>query len=111
MYHRRLRLGCFFFEMVRKFIEGYGTLFNKTDEEDVEEGEEQDNKKEDNGDHSEFGEKWKWISLVDRVSSTVRESWEKVFNMNVYEFFNILCYSIDKANDEKRRMDLWKQKH
>ena len=31
--------------------------------------------------------------------------------MNIYEFFNILCYSIDKANEEKRQLENWKRKH
>lgn len=60
---------------------------------------------------NEFGNRWRWIALIDRVSETVRDSWEKVFAMNIYEFFNILCYSIDKSNEEKRQLENWKRKH
>lgn len=31
--------------------------------------------------------------------------------MNVYEFFNILCYSIDKDNEDRRNLEMWKNKH
>lgn len=97
--------------MVQKFVEGYNTLFNKEDEEADEEGEEQGDGGEDEGSHSTFGEKWRWISIVDRVAETVRDSWDKVMQMNVYEFFNILCYAIDKSEEERRRVEHWKKNH
>lgn len=31
--------------------------------------------------------------------------------MNVYEFFNIVSYSIDKAAEDKRRLDMWKNRN
>lgn len=97
--------------MVQQFVDGYSTLFNKEDEENDEEGDEPRDHREDEGNNSTFGEKWKWIAIVDRVSETVRDSWEKVMQMNVYEFFNILCYAIDKANEEKRQLDNWRKKN
>lgn len=30
------------------------------------------------------------------VSETTKETWGKVYEMNVYTFFNILAYTIDK---------------
>lgn len=95
--------------MVQKFVKGYSTLFNQTDEEEDEEGEEYRGEEEDDGGNSEFGKKWRWIRTVDRVSETCRCSWDEVFNMGVYEFFNILCYSIDKKNEEERQLKQWKK--
>jgi hypothetical protein len=77
------------------------------EDDDLEEGGEEET----SGGDSEFGIRWKWIATVDRVSETIRDSWEKVFDMNIYEFFNVLCYSIDKANEEKRQLEMWKRKH
>lgn len=78
---------------------------------DEDDNEEYGEEEEDGGSDSEFGKRWKWVAMVDRVSETVRDSWEKVFTMNVYEFFNIVCYRIDKDNEDKRNMELWKKKH
>lgn len=45
------------------------------------------------------------------MSSTIRESWDTVFRMNVREFLNILCYSKDKADYEKRKIEEYKKKN
>ena len=47
--------------------------------------------------------------MIDRVSEVQRISWSEVQKMNVYEFLNTLCYSRDKAEDDKRRMEQWKR--
>lgn len=97
--------------MVSGIIQSYGNFFNKEDEEDDEEREERGNEEEDTGSNNEFGNKWGWISMVDRVSETIRESWKVVFDMGVMEFLNILCYSKDKAAFEKKQIDDYVKKH
>ena len=42
-----------------------------------------------------------WLTLVDRVSETKRVSWDDVFMMNIYEFFNIVSYNKHKDNKFK----------
>jgi hypothetical protein len=31
--------------------------------------------------------------------------------MQIKEFLNIICYVIDKANEENRQIEEWKRKH
>lgn len=38
---------------------------------------------------------------MDRVSETKRVSWDEVFAMNIYEFFNIVAYTRHKDNKLK----------
>jgi hypothetical protein len=97
--------------LVSSIIKGYGNFFNKEDEEDDEEGEEWREKEDDAGSNNEFGKKWGWISMVDRVSETIREPWGVVFDMGVMEFFNILCYAKDKAVYNKKQIDDYVKKH
>ncbi|MBR0321151.1 MAG: hypothetical protein IIX08_02040 [Bacteroidales bacterium] len=42
------------------------------------------------------------------MSATVRKSWDDVFSMNVYEFFNIVSYLRWKDEREKQRIQRWK---
>lgn len=48
--------------------------------------------------------------MVDRVAETVNDSWDKVYEMNIYMFFNILSYRQDKQAEEKRQIELYKRK-
>lgn len=48
---------------------------------------------------------------MDKVSETVREPWRVVLEMNVYEFLNIVCYTRDKAEFEKMRVNNFIKKH
>lgn len=97
--------------MVSEFNKGYSKLFNKEVEEDEEEDEESGGDREDGGSDSEFGEKWGWLALVDKVSDTTKEKWSEVFEMDVRTFFNIVCYANDKANYEKEQIERWKKLH
>lgn len=97
--------------MVQQFVEGYSKLFKQETYEDDEEGEEQGDTREVQASVGTFGEKWGWIAMVDRVSETVRDSWEKVMGMNVFEFFNIVAYATDKAAYEKEQLENWKRNH
>lgn len=95
----------------------YPNLFNKGDEEDAEEGErssEEVSIKEDDrsvSENSEFGAKWNWVCWIDRVSEVTRLNWHQVYDMYIQEFLNIICYLIDKGNEEKRQIEEWKRRH
>ena len=41
----------------------------------------------------------------------MRVSWDKVFEMPVLEFLNMICYRRDKAEEEKRQIEQWKKKN
>lgn len=49
--------------------------------------------------------------MVDRVSETQRIPWSEVYGMNVFEFFNTLCYAKDKMEDERRRREQYIKSH
>lgn len=91
-------------------------MFGKTDEEGNEEGERQrESEQDEDGNNSdtegsEFGRKWGWISFVDAVSETTRNSWDEVYQMNPYMFFNILSYRRDKQEEEKRQIERYKRR-
>ena len=48
--------------------------------------------------------------MVDMVSETCRCEWGKVYDMNIYEFFNIMAYRTDKKNEEKRQIEEYKRR-
>lgn len=91
-------------------------MFNQGYEEDDEERKEQGTEDEDgtgnNGtEESEgFGSKWKWVFLVDCISEITRSSWDNVYAMNIYTFFNLLSYRQDKKEEEKRQLELYKHR-
>jgi hypothetical protein len=72
-----------------RFNQGYRNLFCISDKEDVEEGE---------GEVT-FSSKWGWIYYIDIISELTKNSWDKVFEMGIYEFFNLLAYRKDKQNE------------
>jgi len=41
----------------------------------------------------------------------MRVSWNQVFTMSAVEFLNVICYCIDKAEDQKRQIEKWKKKN
>lgn len=107
----------FFLQIIRELNHSYPNLFNAGDEEIDEKGErsskeisitEEDSSGETN---SEFSQKWNWICWIDRVSEVTRLNWHQVYDMQIQEFLNIICYLLDKGKEEKRQIDLWKAKH
>lgn len=43
--------------------------------------------------------------MIDSVSETVRMSWEQVLEMALPVFLNILCYSVDKSDNESKKLN------
>ncbi len=40
--------------------------------------------------------------MIDVVSTTTHEPWSKIWDMGIYEFFNIYAYACQKLEVEKR---------
>lgn len=97
--------------MVSELNESYPNLFNQETEEDEEEDEESGGDTEDGGSDNEFGKRWCWFALVDKVSNTTKEKWSDVFEMNIRMFLNIVCYTNDKADFEQQQMKKWIKSH
>lgn len=41
----------------------------------------------------------------------MRCEWDKVWTMPVLEFLNVIAYRKDKAEEEKRQIELWKKRN
>jgi len=39
----------------------------------------------------------------------MRISWDEVFSMSVLQFLNMICYRMDKAEEQKREIERWKK--
>lgn len=77
-------------------------MFDKKDEEDDETTEE---------DAEVIIDKWVWVRCIDRVSETTKLNWYEVLEMNCIFFFNILCYTKDKADEQERAINKYRNKH
>lgn len=49
--------------------------------------------------------------MIANVSDVTKETWANVLKMDVYSFFNITCYIIDKKQYEKQQIEEWRKKH
>ena len=38
-------------------------------------------------------------------------SWFDVYKIQIIVFLNVVCFLIDKSNEEKRQIEEWKRKH
>lgn len=45
------------------------------------------------------------MNCVDNVSETTRLGWDEVYKMNIYEFFNIYLYTLEKGRRKKAEYD------
>ena len=99
-----------FFTEIKNFNQSYSELFGgngiSNHEQEGEEGDAQ---------HAEgsedFHAKWGWVAHVDAVSEATHETWERVWQMNLVEFLNIICYLKDKADFKNREIDKWRRTH
>ena len=104
-----------------KFNKGYSNLFGFEDEMDDVEGKESTDEDEDEGSDSEdnyiktFNRKWGWISFAIQVKEVKSITLDQVYEVNVVEFLNLLCYIKDKADFDRRQqkeyLDKIKNKH
>ena len=101
---------AFFCKLVNEFNENYPDFIHKDSEEADSEGEESGGEGEAEGDTGKISESektFRWLSHIDSVSETLRVSWDDVFSMNVYEFFNILSYVKEKNRRRTEEMKKW----
>lgn len=103
----------FFCSVIQGINGEFSILFNKADEENDEEREEQSDEDKDRENDSadetdDGGDTYKWLSMVDCVSETTRENWDKVFEYQITQFFNILIYRIEKDKREEEKIKNWK---
>lgn len=110
------RCTVFFSSLVKSLNDRYPQLFQKDSQENVPEGEgspDQGGSPEQDGDDSgsSFGSKWEWISWVSAVSKELGVSWFETYQTKVVVFLNVVCFLIDKSNEEKRQIEQWKRKH
>lgn len=107
----------FFCKLIATINSEYPSLFGKRDEEEIEENKEQIRKEKDSKESdtdetvTPFTQKWSWIIWIDKVSEVTKFNWHQVYDMQIKEFLNTICYVIDKANEENRQIEEWKRKH
>lgn len=74
----------------------FGEEDEETDEKAKGQNKEDKDSEDDSGDETGgFFAKWGMIYFVKNVSDMTKLDWPTVFNMNIYEFLNILCFNID----------------
>ena len=49
--------------------------------------------------------------MIKRVSDLTKTEWEKVWEMNVYLFFNYLQFDVEYKKLEEKELERWKQNH
>lgn len=101
----------FFSKHISAFNKSFANLLQLDTEENTEEKEDEGSGN-DKGENAGIGEDYYgWLSVVDKVSETVRESWDDVLKMNIYTFFNIWGYRNDKDKRTEELIKAWKNKH
>lgn len=49
--------------------------------------------------------------MINRVSDRTKMDWDKIWVMNIYEFFNYLSFDIEYKKWEEQQLKQWKQTH
>lgn len=97
----------FFSELISNFNKGYSNLLGLDKEEDEEQREQEPDGNSEQKPKNDSEIYFQWLSVVDLVSETVREPWRVVFEMNIYEFFNIWAYVQTKYEKRKESIKTW----
>lgn len=65
------------------------------------------------GDEGEAGQfnSFNWLMLINKVSDRTKMDWDKIWDMNIYEFFNYLQFDIEYKKMEEREMARWRASH
>lgn len=106
----------FFSSLVRDLNERFPNLFQKDSQEGIQEGaesseESRTDRTDDSDTENSFGNKWQWINWISLVSKELGVSWFEVYKIQAMVFLNVICFLIDKSNEEKRQIEQWKRKH
>lgn len=81
-----------------------------TDEENEDQGREGEDKDAGDGDTKDDkpSAAYSWYSMIDTVSETTHQPWSEIWDMGIYEFFNILGFAYERAERRKKEMRKWK---
>ena len=93
----------FFYNGISNLNATYSHLFGTAVEETTE-GKQGNGQGEDNGETggNSFADKWNWMYSIKQVSDMVHSPWDVVFQMNIIEFLNILCFVKDYNREVER---------
>ena len=82
-------------------------------EEDQESGDDGEVGEDREGSTTETGQfnTFNWIYQIKKVSDLTKYDWGKVWDMNIYEFFNYLQFDIEYRKWEERELRLWRERH
>ena len=89
-------------------------MLQPVDEDTEEESEDQGGEGEDrdteegNRKNDKPGPAYNWLSMIDTVSETTHQPWKEIWDMGIYEFFNILGFAFQRAEIRKKEMMKWK---
>ena len=70
-----------------------------------------DTEDKDNVGTENFQSKWNLIHLVDIVSDVMKMDWHRVYDLNIVEFINTVCYYNDRTAYLNEQNKLWKQRN
>ncbi len=60
------------------------------------------------GSEATFHGKWGWIATINDMANNDRTKWDYFFKMNVIEFLNTTSFYKDKGEDDKRKIENYK---
>lgn len=82
-------------------------------EEDQESGDDGEVREDGEGTTTETGQfnTFNWLYQIKKVSDLTKYDWGKVWDMNVYEFFNYLQFDMEYRKMEERELAKWKTTH
>ena len=85
----------------------------KTGEEDQESGDDGEVREDGEGTTTETGQfnTFNWLYQIKKVSDLTKYDWGKVWDMNVYKFFNYLQFDMEYRKMEERELAKWKTTH
>ena len=85
----------------------------KTGEEDQESGDDGEVREDGEGTTTETGQfnTFNWLYQIKKVSDLTKYDWGKIWDMNVYEFFNYLQFDMEYRKMEERELAKWKTTH
>ena len=98
---------------MRKIIDSFPGLLQKTGEEDQESGDDGEVGEDGEGTTTETGQfnTFNWLYQIKKVSDLTKYDWGEIWNMNVYEFFNYLQFDMEYRKMEERELAKWKTTH
>ena len=92
-----------------KVYDSFPNLFRKSEGQDS--GDDESDRGSEDGIVGNFNDKWGWLYQVESVSKTYGCDWDKVMEMPLIMFLNLICYNRDKDAFENAMNERWKMSH